>query len=78
MKAILEFDLNEFFERKAHVRAIKSTDIYLAVHDTFEMLRRKIKYEDISNEQREAFEEARAFLIDALENRNIDINEELE
>jgi uncharacterized protein (DUF2267 family) len=78
MKAILEFNLDEFFERKAHMRAVKATDVYLAVNDTFDKLRRLIKYEDISEEKREAFEEIRTFLAEALENRNINISEELE
>jgi hypothetical protein len=44
MKAILEFDLNDSFEEKAHVRAINATKAYLALHDMAELLRNDRKY----------------------------------
>ena len=33
MKGILEFDLEDEFERKAHKRAVLSTEAYIALHE---------------------------------------------
>ena len=33
MKATIEFDLNDEDDRKAHLRCVKATDAYLAIHD---------------------------------------------
>lgn len=39
MKAKLEFDLDDFSDKKAHLRAIAATDAFLALHDIDNMLR---------------------------------------
>jgi hypothetical protein len=44
MKAILEFDLDEWFDRKAHKRAISATDLYIAVKEFDDILRNMQKY----------------------------------
>ena len=49
MKAILEFDLDDFEDRNSHKRAINATNAYLALYKIDDMLRRIVKYdEDIS------------------------------
>lgn len=42
MKAILEFNLDDFDDRKAHKRSISATSAYKAIYD-FSMLLRKYK-----------------------------------
>lgn len=46
MKAVLEFDLDKTEDRNAHKRAISATDMYLTVHEFFEYLRKRLKYEE--------------------------------
>jgi len=43
-KAILEFDLDDFSDKKAHLRAIAATDAFLALYDIDNMLREYTKY----------------------------------
>jgi hypothetical protein len=45
MKAKLEFDLDEWPDKKAHKRAVSATDAYLALHDIDNKLREYVKYE---------------------------------
>jgi hypothetical protein len=78
MKAIIEFNLDDFHERKSHIRAIKATDVYLAVYDTLEYLRKKLKYEDLAESERIFIEDFQSLLSNSLAERNIDIYEELE
>lgn len=44
-KAILEFDLNEPDDRKDHMRAVKSTDMALALWEIVYNIKKKIEYE---------------------------------
>jgi hypothetical protein len=78
MKAIIEFNLDDYHERKSHIRAIKATDVYLAVHDTFEYLRKKLKYEDLTESERILIEDFQSLLSNSLAEHNVDIYEELE
>ena len=70
MKATLQFDLDERFEREAHLRAVKSLDLALAILDMQQWLRSEIKYKD-----REELEEVHTTLHDILESRGLDIDE---
>lgn len=45
MKAILEFDLSDIDEKLEHIRAIKGTDAYIALHHITNLLRTYRKYE---------------------------------
>ncbi len=45
MKAILEFDLEEFYDREAHLRCIKSTDLAIVISDIQSKLRKDIEWE---------------------------------
>lgn len=49
-KGILEYDLEDFDARQAHMRAIKSLDIVLALNTFKEELRSKIKHTDNADE----------------------------
>ena len=45
MKAILEFDLDDFEDRNSHKRAITATDAYIALHKIDDKLRDYVKYD---------------------------------
>ncbi len=40
MKATLRFDLDDPYDRESHMRALKATDAYHALHTITEILRR--------------------------------------
>jgi hypothetical protein len=44
MKAVLEFDIDDPSDNKAHRRAIAATDAFLALHDIDNILRQHEKY----------------------------------
>lgn len=49
MKAKLEFDLDDFSDRKAHKRCVSATDAYITLYEIDQELRSIIKYDkDIS------------------------------
>ena len=45
MKAILEFDLDDYSDKLAHKRAVSATDAYLVLHDLDNELRSMLKYD---------------------------------
>jgi len=45
MKAVLEFDLEEFHDREAHLRCMKSTDLARVISDIQSKLRKDIEWE---------------------------------
>jgi microsomal dipeptidase-like Zn-dependent dipeptidase len=45
-KAILEFDLNEYDDRLAHLRAMKATDAYIVIQGIHSFLRNLQKHKD--------------------------------
>jgi len=44
MKAVLQFDLDSFEDKQAHIRATKATDAYLVIWEMFQELRKDWKY----------------------------------
>lgn len=50
MKATLEYNLDEHDDVTAHLRAVKSLSMALAINDICEMFRSKEKYGDYSEE----------------------------
>lgn len=50
-KAILEFDLEDFHEQRAHMRAVKSTSAYICLHELQAVLRQMSKYQSCDNER---------------------------
>ena len=44
-KAILEYDLNEFDDKQAHLRAVKSTDMAIVLHDIQYNLHKRIEHQ---------------------------------
>jgi hypothetical protein len=76
MKAILEFNLNEFEDEQAHYRCIKALDMALVIFKFDEYLRKHIKYNEnnLSADALIAIEETRDALMDILHDNNISIN----
>ena len=77
MKGILKFDLNDFDDKQAHLRAVKSLDLVLALMDIGNELRTKVKYasDDTSSETIKAYEDIRDDYFRILSNHGIDIDE---
>jgi hypothetical protein len=50
MKAILEYDLNDQDDKAAHYRAIMSLEMAIAINETYNLLRAKVKYGEYSEE----------------------------
>ncbi len=76
-KAILEFDLNEPDDRTAHLRAVKSLDMALAlwdiVHNTKKSLEWSMDSKDI--DKYEALDMVYAKIYEILDDHNIDTDE---
>lgn len=62
MKAILEFDLNDPYEREAHKRAVNVDGLYAAIEDFDQYLRSQIKYTDQTQEVYDKLDEVRETL----------------
>lgn len=75
MKAILEFDLDNIEDRKAHKRAVSSTDAYLSILDFQDYLRSRLKYEEMSEEKNDTLEQVRNALFQCLSSRNINMDD---
>jgi hypothetical protein len=77
MKGILEFDLDEPFDRVAHMRAVKAVDIASALWDMDQYLRSQTKYApDIMHpEVYEALVETRDKLHEIMSEHSIDLDE---
>jgi hypothetical protein len=50
MKAILEYDLNDQDDKAAHYRAIMSLEMAIAINETYNLLRAKVKYGEHSEQ----------------------------
>ena len=80
MKAKLEYDLNDFDDKMAHLRAVKSLDMASALFDITRNLKKKIenRYEDIDNTNNDVFDGIDSVfdeIYDILESHNINIDE---
>jgi len=75
-KAILEFDLNEPDDKQAHMRAIKSLDMMLALWDIDQYLRKQVKYnESLTDEQHNVLDEAREEFYSIINKHGISFDE---
>lgn len=73
MKAVLEFELPQ--EEVEFIRSVEGRRWSTALWDVDESLRRLLKYsEGLTNEQRKCYEEARGFVLEALQNYNLDFD----
>ncbi len=69
MKAILEFNLPE--ESEDHHFALEGVSYYLVVEAVLSELRCKLKYEEHPEAKDQAYEEIRNFIINELNERNL-------
>lgn len=73
MKAVLEFDLNDPDDAVAHLRAVMSTKLAISLCDIKEEIRKKMKYEADTMEEKEyqAWEDINKIFFTALEENGI-------
>ena len=74
-KAILEFNLDESDDRDAHMRAVKSLDMALALWEMDQYLRAECKYGELSDDAYAATEKAREKLREILNENNLTFDE---
>lgn len=76
-EAILKFNLEDPDEREAHLRAIKSTSLAIALYETDQYLRAKIKYapDSMHPEVYESLLETRDKLHEIMSEHSIDLDE---
>jgi hypothetical protein len=56
-KAILKFDLNDFDDRMAHLRAVKSLDLSMAIWDILQLRKTmERRYENTDNTNNDVFD----------------------
>ncbi len=75
MKATLEYNLDEHDDVTAHLRAVKSLSMALAINDIKETLRSKVKYGEYSDEVYKAISDIRQEVSDLLNSYAIDMDE---
>lgn len=76
MKAILEFNMDEFDDVVAHKRATKSLDVLLVLYDFDQHLRSELKYnENLSEEEYEKLDKLRDKLYEIMNERNVSLDE---
>lgn len=84
-KAILEFDLNDYDDKMAHKRAVKSTDLALALWEIEMNLRKRLEREleakEFKNEDVEVYDVidmCMENIINTIRDHNIDIEDLIE
>ena len=75
MKAILEFNLDNSDDQMAHLRAIKATDMAVALWEMDEYLRGLIKHGDLDHTVYDALQAARDKLYEIKSKHSIDLDE---
>lgn len=77
MKAILEFNLDESDEREAHLRAVKSTSLAIALWEMDQYLRGEIKHapDSMPHEVFNKLQDVRGRFYDIMSDNNIHLDE---
>lgn len=77
MKAILEFNLDEPTDKEAHLRAVKSTSLAIALWDIDQYLRGQIKHapDSMPEEVYKALQKIRDKLHEIMSENSIDLDE---
>jgi len=75
MKAILEFDLNDFDDIKAHLRCTKATDMAIALLDITSKLRSMMKYQTLTDAEYKILESIQTDVLDSLQENGINLDE---
>lgn len=74
-KATLEFNLDESDDRDAHMRAVKSLSMALALWEMDQYLRAECKYGELSDDAYTTTEKAREKLREILNENNLTFDE---
>jgi hypothetical protein len=75
MKATLEFNLDDFDDKMAHLRCVKSLNLALTIWEIKREIRDKLKYHDNSELQNEIYESFNEMINERLEDNNIILDE---
>lgn len=75
MKAVLEFDLNDSEDVRAHKRCVKALDMAMALHEILNHFRNELKYGDLTGEAYAAMEKCQANVIEILDSNSVDVDE---
>lgn len=75
MEAILKFNLDEYEDRKQHLRCVKSTDMYLAIYDIMKIKRYYEKNVELNDEQVQLLENIFEKIFGILEEHNISLSD---
>ena len=78
MQATLTFNLDNIDDRIAHLRAVKAMDLALSIWNIQELLRARLKYEDLSDLQYDEAETIKNKINEILNEHNICIDELLQ
>ena len=78
MQATLTFNLDNIDDRIAHLRAVKAMDLALSIWNIQELLRDRLKYEDLSDLQYDEAETIKNKINEILNEHNICIDELLQ
>ena len=75
MEAILKFNLNEFDDQVAHMRAVKSLDLCLMINKFEEELRKLVKYapDNLPDEKYQGYVEVREKFYEIMNKHSIDM-----
>jgi hypothetical protein len=75
MEAILKFNLNEFDDQVAHMRAVKSLDLCLMINEFEEELRKLVKYapDNLPDEKYQGYVEVREKFYQIMNQHSIDM-----
>lgn len=77
MEAILKFDLNEFDDRVAHMRAVKALDLCLMINEFEEELRKLVKYspDSLPEEKYQGYVEVREKFYEIMNQHSINMEQ---
>jgi hypothetical protein len=75
MKAILEFNLDDDFDVKAHKQAVKSQDMAHSLWEISQAIRSKLKYGELTEEEEKVWEEVRTMFYEKLEDNFVYLDE---
>lgn len=75
MRAILEFDFEDYHDKMAHKRAISATDVYIALREYSEIIRRIEKYENLNDDQMQILTDLKNSFYQVLEDNEINLED---
>ena len=75
MEAILKFNLDEYEDRKQHLRCVKSTDMYSAIFEIIKTKRYFEKNVELNDEQDKLLENIYERIFGILEEHNISLSD---